>query len=420
MTVKEPCLPDNKVLQPVITGMMQIHRISPSLGFLAENPPRALPQSGQNRHLDKFFQQLDETSYDLPNIIREKRVRHTVDLMPVFLSARDYNSDFYRFLSYETKQRLMLVLGMLTHAYYVETLGYKTVDESKADTSIKHLPAQLAIPLWYVAKDLGYTPSISYCLYSLWNWRKINPAKGLGLRNIALLHSFTGTMDESWFVWIHQIIEKTFTPAIPALLKAILLASPEVCIPGLAATKAMERCLEKAGRAFQKCVNVLERMRDHCDPKTYFGRVRMFYSYPQNVIYDGVDEVEGIAQNFYGETGGQTLVMHFLLAALGQYPLDDKYFPNMRRQMPALFRNFVEFAIAESKIHEYVLGPHTSRHLVRRYDMLTHSLLDWRAEHHSLANDFIAQHGEGHGTGSTPIPWLNEHYERTKKFIIQH
>ncbi len=420
MIVESPYLPDNKVLQPIITGMMQLHRVSPSLGFLAENPPQRLPQSRQNIILDKFFQQMDETSYELPDIIREKRVRHTVDLMPVFLSAADYTSDFYDGLSYETKQRLMFILGMLTHAYFVEVCDYKTVDELKADDSIKHLPAQLAIPLWYVAKDLGYTPSLSYGLYSHWNWRKPNPANGLGLRNIALLHSFSGTTDEFWFVWIHQIMEKTFAPAIPALLKAILLANPEVCISGNATTKRMERCLEKAGRAMQRCVNVLERMRDHCDPKTYFSSVRMFYSFPRNVIFDGVEEVEGQAQNFYGESGMQTPIMHFLLAALGQYPIDDQYFPTARRHMPATFRNFVELTLAESKVHEYVLGPHTSRHLVRRYDMLTHSLLDWRAEHLPLANDFIAQHGEGHGTGSTPMPWLAEHYERTKKFIIQH
>ena len=303
------------------------------------------------------------------------------------------------------------------HAYFREVLPYKNVNELMKDTSKKSLPPQLAVPLWKLSKITGIAPSMSYGLYSLWNYYKKDPKKPLTLENIELIQSFTGSLDEKWFVWIHQIVEITFAQAIPELAKASLLSSPpENDDPQI--TQEIIKCLDKASLIMRDVVSVLERMRENCSYKDYFDKVRIFYSIPKNIVFEGVDELKGEGQEIYGETGGQTPYMHLLLATLAIKHDEDQYFPNMQKHMTHQFRNFI-LRFKDSKLREYVENHKRNRRLVRRYNMLVQSVLDWRAEHLSLVDEYIKEFGEVYGSGKPPLTWLKSLYDKTKTFLVE-
>lgn len=394
-----------------VRRLMRDHCVSYRTGFLAEQPLRALPRelNGNWGRRDDDFTVLDAAAHFLPAFIGAKKVAAAVEQLRVpNWPCND--------LSRAALHRLMLIYAMLSHAYFRELFPYKNVLELMQDQSAKVLPAQLAIPLWDLSKRTGIAPSMSYGLYALWNYYPRDSDRPLSLDNIEMIHSFTGTLDEKWFVWIHQIIEMTFAPAVPALLKAYFLAKPgEPHAQDVVAE--VTRCLAKAAAATRKMVDVLERMREHCDYKTYFDSVRLFYSLPRNIVFDGVEELAGKPMNIFGETGGQTPLQHFRLAVLGIHHTSDSYFNKMREHMSREFRELVEL-VSDSRIRDFVEAHRRTRALVRRYNMLVRDVLDWRAEHLSLVDDYIKIYGEVHGTGTPPLEWLNKLREETKAYLI--
>lgn len=241
---------------------------------------------------------------------------------------------------------------------------------------------------------------------------KKNPRRPLSLDNIEMPLSFTGTLDEKWFVWVHQIIEVTVAPGMHALLKAYLLTKNED-----APIEEVGSCLYEAAMAEIEAVNILERVREHCDYRTYFDKVRLFYSLPRNIVFEGVDELNRKSQEIFGETGGQSASRHFRLLVAGIGHDDDPYFPKMRNHMSRPHRELLK-QVSDSRVREFVLAHRNNRPLVRKYNMLVQSIVDWRAEHLSLVSDYIAIYGEGHGTGKPPLGWLDDLLEKTKEYLI--
>lgn len=395
-----------KELDKTVDAVLQEHFISPKTGFLSGIPLRHLP-SGDKR--SEYFKKIDDMGYSLEKNIKQKNIANVVKTLPV--PNFEFND-----LSREVIHRLMLVIAMNTHAYFKETLQYKDVSELMKDASTKSLPAQLAVPLWKLSKLTGIAPSMSYGLYSLWNYYKKDENQPISLDNINMIHTFSDTLDERWFVWIHQVVEVTLAPAIKELTRAYYLvsfvdASTEEII------KELIQSLDKASTSLREVVNVLERMREHCNYKTYFDSVRLYYAFPKRVIFEGVDELKCQPQEIFGETGGQSPYMHFVIKMLGIDHSNDQYFPYMKKHLSGPYRDFI-LSFEESKIRDYVLQNKKNRVLVRRYNMLVQSVLDWRAEHISLVDDFIKQFGEFHGTGKPPLEWLKDLYNRTKDFLI--
>lgn len=383
--------------------------ISVKTGFLSENPLRHLPSDSNPERL-KDFQTLDEIIHSLEKLIKEKKIVESIKKLRV--PSWSFND-----LEWNILNRLMLSYAMITHAYFREILPYKDVGDLMKDSSRKTLPACLAVPLWNLSKIIGIAPSMSYGLYSLWNYYKKNPDLPLTLDNVEMMHTFSGTLDEKWFVWIHQVVEFNFAKAIPELLKAYLLTtktgqSDETIISELIP------CLDKAGALVDEVVCVLERMREHCDYKTYFDKVRLFYAFPKSVVFEGVDELKSEPQEIFGETGGQSPYMHFLLAVLGVSHGEDTYFPNMQKHMAKGFRELI-MDLKNSKLHDFVEKNKKNRILARRYNKLVQCVLDWRAEHISLVDDFIKQFGEIHGTGKPPLEWLQSLYLKTKTYLVE-
>ena len=397
------------ITEELVKALMLSNNVSFKTGFLAEEPLRYLPKDKDPKRQEQFLI-LDKLAYSLEKLIQEKRIAESIKELKV----PEYSFDD---LSREVLFRQMLIYAMFTHAYFRETLPYKNVNELMQDTSKKLLPAQLAVPLWKLSRITGVAPSMSYGLYSLWNYAKKDPLKELSLDNIEMFHTFSGTLDEKWFVWIHQIVEYTFAPAIPELAKAAMLSSNSD-LDTSEVTSEIISSLDKASEIMHQVLKVLEQMRENCNYKDYFDKVRIFYSIPRNIIFEGVEELKGEGQEIYGETGGQTPYMHFLLSTLGIKHEEDTYFPNMQKHMTHEFRNFI-LKFKDSNLYEYVSKNKKNRRLTRRYNMLVQTVLDWRAEHMTLVDDYIKEFGEVHGTGKPPLTWLRRLFDKTKEYLIE-
>lgn len=402
--------------------LMKKHDVSFETGFLAERPLRWLPEDSDNAPRTNDFMRLDAMAYSLEQTIGERKVAESVKRLTVPRWS-------FEDLPQPVASRLMLIYAMYTHAYFREVCLYGNVSALVQDLSPKILPAQLAVPLWHTSRRIGMEPTMSYGLYGLWNYYRKDPQKPVGLDNIELIHSFTGTLDERWFVWIHQAVEVAFAPAIPELLTACLLSRVHdrngsmPSLPNLGEEVIVEemiRRLDNAAKAARNAVAVLRRMREHCNYGTYFNRVRLFFAFPNSVVFEGIEELEGEPQQKLGETGGQTPFMHFQLAAAGIDHDDDPYFPRMRQYMSQPFRELVEFVKSSSNIRLFVLERRRNTTLVQSYNALIQAIpLDWRIVHMSLVDDFIAQFGEGHGTGKPPLQWLSELYKKAKSYLIE-
>jgi indoleamine 2,3-dioxygenase len=413
---------DATQLQNEVRRLMQQHGVSFETGFLAERPLRWLPKDTDHVEQANDFTQLDAMAYALERTISERQVSESIKRLTVPCWS-------FEDLPWPVVYRLMLIYAMTTHAYFREIYPYRNVSELIQDQSRKILPAQLAVPLWRASRRIGMEPTMSYSLYALWNYYRKNPEKPVSLENLELIHSFTGTLDERWFVWIHQTVETAFAPAIPELLTVCLLSrirDPDGSIPSLAnpgeelIVAEMIRCLNNATKAARDAVSVLTRMREHCDYGTYFNRVRLFFTFPNSVVFEGVEELGGTPQHKLGETGGQTPFMHFQLAAAGIDHDDDPYFPRMRGYMATPFQDLIEFVKQTSKVRSFVLEHRHNEQLVQAYNALIQAVpLDWRIVHMRLVEDFIGRFGEGHGTGKPPLDWLSGLYKKAKSCLIE-
>jgi indoleamine 2,3-dioxygenase len=101
----------------------------------------------------------------------------------------------------------MLLLSFFAHAY-LQTDVQETF----------RLPSTIAIPWAKVAAKLGRPTVLAHASAVLNNWRIINPEQPISLNNIALLKSYQGGIDESWFILVTVAIEKEGTNIINAIV----------------------------------------------------------------------------------------------------------------------------------------------------------------------------------------------------------
>ena len=407
-----------KNVNMAVNSLVQFHQISDELGFLPKNPLRLLPSNTQFMLRNRYFIEIDKIAYSLPDLIKKGRVAEAVRSLPV-PSWPIY--DLYQPAMY----RLMLLVTMLEHAYFYEKLQHLKVAELMAMEGPHVIPNKLAIPLYKLWQQTGIAPSMSYELYSQWNYLKFDPSKPIDFDNIKMIHSFTDTEDEKGFVLIHQIVDYTFAPVIRPSLKAHLLTADssqwDSVPPDL-----ITRLLEEISANMEKVVNVLERMREYCRPDVYFEQVRRFYSIPRNLEFEGVEKLKGQTVNVLGETGGQDSWKQFMHAILGMDFDDVKfgniyYFKELRNHMSPVRRNLVERIKSESMLRNYVVDQKEKNNCqpARRYNRLIKSLLDWMDEHYSLAKEYVGRQGETHGTVKAPFGLLQEIRDKTKSYIIE-
>jgi len=378
--------------------MMKNYGISYETGFMAESPFQDLPHNTGNRKRDTYLEHIHRMASSLPGLTSINKVENAVNQLKV----SDWPVDD---LPRKSQYHLFLDLGMTMHAYFKEKLGYQTVQDLQADESTKFMPAQLATPLWKLGKITGMDPTLSYILLGLWNNTKkpgYDPTKP---EDFGTIHTFTGEKDEKWFLRVHHSVQATEAPAYPHLFRAYLLSQyPFEDIP----VDYMIQCFKEAALPLLRRVAVLKRMAD-MDAGTYFERVRMFYPFPRNVIYEGVEEIKDQPQNFGGQTGGnrQSQQVEDNIMGVVHRETSNEYRLLMRQKMPKESRELIS-GLENSRIREFVLANRDNQELAMSYNMVIFTLVDWGTEHDNQSFGNIGRFGETRGTGSPHLTLLHD------------
>lgn len=297
------------------------------------------------------------------------------------------------------------------------------------------LPAVLAVPWERLSQQMGRPPVLSYASYALDNWRRLDPTGPVELGNIVLLQNFLGGIDEEWFILVHVDIEAKAGPALFGIVQALEAAR-------LQQMEHVITNLWKVAGALETMCQTLRRMPERCDPYIYYHRVRPYIhgwkdnpALPEGLIYEGVEEYQGRAQRFRGETGAQSSIIPALDGGLGIGHEEDpltRYLVEMRGYMPPQHRAFIEALEAQKDerarplLYGYVADhKRTNPDLWGAFSTCVELVARFREIHLDYADRYIYRQTEKTrsnpsqiGTGGTPFMWyLTKHLEETKQLI---
>ena len=371
--------------------------ITEEFGYLPAHAP-ALALSAGNEEWDQFGR-------DIPKLLMGTNFRSRVKALP------DFNINK---LNGEAEiQRAMLILSYIGQSYQWSENNPATV-----------MPANLAIPWHQVGKLVGRPPILSYQSYASDNWRRFDASGPIECGNIGLLQCFLGGQDEEWFILIHIEIEKKAGKALKAIEDAQNAVSENDA-------DQLEVALTNLRSALAAMYKVLGRMPERCDPYIYFHRVRPYIfgwrnnpSLPDGVIYEGVDEYQGVGQKFRGETGAQSAIIPAMDAVLGiDHEKDElrEYLMEMRMYMPPKHVAFIEAVETGPSVRNFVAIAKRAP-LTTVFNDCVELVANFRAMHLEYAGTYIhaqAQATPGNpsavGTGGTPfMTYLRKHRDETK------
>ena len=372
--------------------------ITEEFGYLPAHAP-ALALSAGNEEWDQFGR-------DIPKLLMGTNFRSRVKALPEFKISK---------LNGEAEvQRAMLILSYIGQSYQWSENSPATV-----------MPANLAIPWHQVGKLVGRPPILSYQSYAADNWRRFDASGPIECGNIGLLQCFLGGQDEEWFILIHIDIEKKAGKALKAIEDAQSAVSNNDA-------DQLEVALTNLRNALAAMYEVLGRMPERCDPYIYFHRVRPYIfgwrnnpSLPDGVIYEGVDEYQGVGQKFRGETGAQSAIIPAMDAVLGiDHERDElrEYLMEMRMYMPPRHVAFIEAVEAGPSVRNFVSTAKRVS-LTTVFNDCVELVANFRAMHLEYAGTYIhaqAQATPGNpsavGTGGTPfMTYLRKHRDETKE-----
>jgi indoleamine 2,3-dioxygenase len=371
--------------------------ITEEFGYLPAHAP-ALALSAGNEEWDQFGR-------DIPKLLMGTNFRSRVKALPEF-NINKLNGE-------AEIQRAMLILSYIGQSYQWSENNPATV-----------MPANLAVPWHQVGKLVGRPPILSYQSYASDNWRRFDASGPIECGNIGLLQCFLGGQDEEWFILIHIEIEKKAGKALKAIEDAQSAVSENDA-------DQLEVALTNLRSALAAMYEVLGRMPERCDPYIYFHRVRPYIfgwrnnpSLPDGVIYEGVDEYQGVGQKFRGETGAQSAIIPAMDAVLGiDHERDElrEYLMEMRMYMPPKHVAFIEAVEAGPSVRNFVTIAKRAS-LTTVFNDCVELVANFRAMHLEYAGTYIhaqAQATPGNpsavGTGGTPfMTYLRKHRDETK------
>ncbi|KAI9591788.1 Indoleamine 2,3-dioxygenase-domain-containing protein [Syncephalis fuscata] len=371
-----------QALDNVLPWPLSKYDIDPQTGFLPpEEPLHRLPADGPFNIWERLMD-------DLQGLLLTGTLRARILKLPIL--------DVDLLTTVPEHRRAYLVLSMLTHAYVW----------GKHEPAADVLPACLAIPFCKVSEMLGILPVATSASCATWNWKRLDPEGPYDLSNLITLHTFSGSMDESWFYLITTAIEARGGRAICAMLAA----AKET----LSATPSMQRLAEQLtilGDEIAQMAHILNRMYERCDPYVFFWKVRVYLAgwsnmkeagLPNGLHYEGVD-AEGIYREYPGGSAGQSALMHSLDLGLGiQHNATGKntgrnqFMLAMRKHMPATQRQFLVDLETKTDIRSFIqqLASHETvdthaAQVIAAYDRCVDQLKQFRDRHIQMVTLYV-------------------------------
>ncbi|MBI4158243.1 MAG: hypothetical protein HY505_01300 [Candidatus Yanofskybacteria bacterium] len=358
-----------------------------------------LPRQDPCASLSSDWEFLDEFGKKIPKLINSGKIME---------ASRDLlipSNEMLNTMNEAEINRAMMIYGFGASAYIHSSVPSQNL-----------LCRNLAKPFVWLSSHSGKPPILSYCSYSLNNWKRIDPTKDIEADNLKLLQNFIDLYDEDWFILIHIDIERKASLAIGAAANAISSAKDEslgyLCFD-----------LRTINRSLKMMINTLKRMPEHCSPDVYYKRVRPWIKYFDNVVYEGVEELNNQPQSFRGETGAQSSIMPFLEATLSlphEESVLTQHLRIMRLYMPLKHQLLIKAAEETSNIREFIIRS-GSKELKESYNECLERISEFRDIHFSYAHSYIHQKTtDPKGTGGTIfMPWLEQMKNETGQMLLK-
>ncbi|KAH8649994.1 indoleamine 2,3-dioxygenase family protein [Xylariales sp. PMI_506] len=351
-------------------------------GFLPDKAPLAVLS-------DPYYQPWEALISQLSTLLTAGTFREKIDQLEVLTTDKLQSEEEWR--------RAYTVL-----AYF--TQGYVWGGEKAAD----RLPLAISAPFLVVAQHFDLPPVLSYAASNLWNF------SGTGtdftdLDSIRCLHTFTGTIDEQWFLMVSVAMEAQAATIIPTMIRALnAVRSREYDLISDALEKLIV-CVEKTG-------NLLERMYEKCDPDTFYNVIRPYLAgsknmeaagLPNGVYYpEGPDGAQGSWLQLRGGSNGQSSTIQFFDVVLGVEHKGERdcdkdpqtgapkktFHEEVREYMPVPHRRLLVHARHMGSIRELALVPPTTPEQERfcaTYKRATETLGVFRSKHITLVTRYI-------------------------------
>jgi len=215
-----------------------------------------VPATPSLKRLPDYFAQWESLMDDLPEFIREKKIRNEVKHLPeIEFSSATLHSE-------KEWERAYVVLCMIGQAY-IWLHGQEGL--------VNVLPKKLAVPWCEVSDHLFLKPVISYASTGPYNYSLREPLQPISGDNIRANSTFTGTEDESWFYMAAISIELAAAPSLQAMEKAF---------KGMAVQDdtAVQQSMDVLQSSLCKMIVEMNRLYDRCDPLTFMPFLKGYFT----------------------------------------------------------------------------------------------------------------------------------------------
>ncbi|MBN6042029.1 hypothetical protein [Amycolatopsis sp. 195334CR] len=354
-----------------------------------------LPAADPLDRLPPYFGPWEDAARDIGARLMTGRMREAVAALPE-LSPEGLTTDAER-------ERAMLLLVCLANAHVWA-----------ADPPTSNVPAVLARPLHRLAAELDRPPIIAHASIVLANWRRLDPARPLGMDNIDTQVTFLGGVDEKWFYLATAGVELTGAPALK------LLADGQEAVAGDDAAR-LTSCLTDLRLVLDRTIRAFLDVERWCDPYVFYHRVRRFLTGWDGVTLDGTGAAPCVLAG--GSAAQSSLIQAFDtgLGIVHDDPLTAGFLGGMRRSMPKAHRRFLHDLGAGPSIRDYA-GTAGHPPLTESYNAAVRTLTDLRGRHIGLTGRYITrfERGEGKGTGGSDfVSMLRRAREETGGAAVQ-
>lgn len=372
-----------------------------------------LPHGEPLKKLPDAYSQWDQIAYDLPTLLKNHTIRQTIENLPILDATLLETKEEYK--------RAYSILTMIVHAYIWDEKPISllsTINEDKLPPQA--LPKSLSLPLIHICKKLGLPLVLTHASVDLFNWQLIDPYQPFSLDNIKSTHTFTDTIDEQWFYLVMVAIEQEGAPVISLSQKLVRMMSRQN-------KDGVEKCLEKMSVHLENMTKILRRIREKCDPKFFYHKLRRFLGgYQDTKLFPMGLQLEGLPDTYIKYTGGSAAQSSLIQLIDIIFDVDHKtpsvkaFLKDMHQYMPEAHRVFlqqVKLQYQESSLKRYV-EKHNEEKLTSLYNLCLQHLEDFRKAHMGVVHTYIIPflekkaHNDAQGTGGTK---LNEFLGETIK-----
>ena len=195
----------------------------------------------------------------------------------------------------------------------------------------------------------------TYAGVTLWNFRTLFGYEEIDcLENLATLHTFTGSLDESWFYLVSIAIEARGATVVPLMLDAIAAARK-------GDTRTVIYFLNSFAEVLEDLTGILTRMYENCDPHVFYYKIRPFLAGSKNMVEAGLpngvwyeeEDGKGSWKHYAGGSNAQSsLIQAFdIILGIEHRPTGVKKAaePESHRHgaAPPMRHNFIEVRLAD-------------------------------------------------------------------------